>query len=94
MEETMSKAQAMLTYIKLNPFDVIVMLTGMFSATVVALNFSDSHPWLHWAAFPVYVLSATCAVYANFKRQIWPMVGLFGYYILIDTIGVFRWFPN
>lgn len=84
----------MLKYIKSNPFDVITMLTGMFSATIVALNFSDMYPWLHWFAFPVYVFSASCAVYANYRRQLWPMVGLFGYYIIIDSIGVFRWWPN
>jgi len=89
----MSKVQATLTYIKDNPFDTIVMLTCMFSATIVALNVREVLPWLHWFAFPVYVVSATCAVYANYKRKVWPMVGLFGYYVIIDSIGVYRWIP-
>lgn len=90
MEEIMSKVIHTLTYIRSNPFDTITMVFGMFAATLIAFKFPM--PYL-WYAFPAYVISATAAVISNRRRRNWPLVILFSYYFIIDTVGVFRWWP-
>ena len=90
----MSRVQATLTYIKSNPYDVIAMICGIYSATIVSQGFHNEYPWIFWSAFPVYVISAACATYSNYLRKHWAWVILFGYYFFIDALGVFNNHPN
>ena len=86
----MSRVSHTLMYIKKNPCDTITMVFGMIAASLIA--FKIPQPYL-WFAFPCYVISAAAAVKANYMRKAWPLCVLFGYYFIIDTIGVYRWYP-
>ena len=66
------------------------MVFGIFAATMVAFKFPQPYLWL---AFPAYVISALAAIKANYSRRNWPMLTLFGYYFVIDSVGVIRWYP-
>ena len=90
----MSRVQATLMYIRRNKLDVIAMLCGIYAATIVSQGFHNDYPWVFWSAFPVYVISAVCATYSNYLRKQWAWVVLFGYYFLIDTLGVYNKHPN
>lgn len=90
MEEIMSRVQATLMYIKCNPLDVITMICGMIAATLVAFKFPQ--PYLGMA-FWLYVVSAACAVVSNRRKKQWPYVILFSYFFIIDSVGVYRWWP-
>ena len=71
--------------------DTITMACGMAAATIVAFKPEFIHIWF---AFPLYVVSAMCGIYANTMRKAWPLVILFGYYLFIDSYGVYNWWPG
>jgi len=86
----MSKVCLMLKYIKSNPLDITTMCCGMIAATLVAFKFPQ--PYLG-IAFWFYVVSAACAIRSNYLKKAWPMMILFSYFFIIDSIGIYRWWP-
>ena len=94
MEEIMLKVPVTLTYIKprstSNIYDVITTVCGMIAATLVALKFPQPYFGI---AFWFYVVSAACAVRSNYLKKTWPMMLLFSYFFVIDSIGVIKWWP-
>ena len=90
MEVTMSKVLATLTYIKGNPIDIFTMITAMIAATLVASGVPQPYFGM---AFWLYVVSALSACVMNYKRANYAYAMLFGYYVMIDTYGIFNWWP-
>ena len=75
---------------KLNVLDIITAICGMTAATTVALRFPQPYFGI---AFWLYVVSAACALYAAKERKSWALMFMFGYYLMIDSYGVYNWWP-
>ena len=80
----------MQTSTKLLILDIVTAATGVVAATMVATKVDQ--PYL-WFAFPTYVVSATCAAYASYVRKSFPLMGMFLYYMMIDSVGIWKWYP-
>lgn len=63
---------------------VALLLTG---ATLLALNISSTK----WA-FPILLVSRLWLSTLMFKRKDWPMFVMNVFYVLVDIIGIIRWF--
>ena len=74
----------------MNKLDVITAICGITAATIVATG--QPQP-LFGIAFQIYVISAICAVLSNYQKKNWPYVVLFSVFFIVDTYGIYQWWP-
>jgi hypothetical protein len=62
-------------------------LSGIIGACLLASNTAAS-PW----GYPLFAVSAVCWTWAGALRKSRPMLFLNGFYIIVNLVGILRWF--
>jgi len=70
--------------------DVITSVFGLTAAVLVAFKFPQPYFGM---AFWLYSVGAMCGIISNYRRKNVPYVLLFTGFFLIDTYGIYNWWP-
>ena len=71
-------------------YEIITATLGLTAAIIVATK--QPQPWFG-IAFWLYVIGAFCGILSNYKRGSIPYVLLFTGFLIIDSYGVYNWWP-
>jgi len=70
--------------------DVITSIFGITAAILVAFKFPQPYFGM---AFWLYSVGAFCGIISNYKRNNMPYLLLFSCFFLIDSYGIYNWWP-
>ena len=86
MEEIMSKVRRM----QMSTNDIITSVFGITAAILVAFKFPQPYFGM---AFWLYSVGAFCGIVSNYRRRNIPYIFLFSCFFIIDTYGIYNWWP-